>query len=91
MRVSILSIVFAGGLLALGACSPLDRPEMTLAERAEQCERTGAQVVPTGRQTGNARNDYDCRSRHAPSYRPSTTGSGGPRSVGQARALRGGG
>jgi hypothetical protein len=91
MRVSIVSVFLAGGILALGACSTAgEPPTMTLAERTRQCERViGNELVPSGRETGNPRNDYDCRSRHAASYRPSTSGSGGPRSVGAARALRG--
>lgn len=59
MRVAIVSILLAGGMLALGACStPADRPILTLAERTEQCRRTG--MIATGRQTGDARQDYRC-------------------------------
>jgi hypothetical protein len=35
---------------------------MTLAERTEQCERLRAEITPTGRETGDARQDYGCRS-----------------------------
>lgn len=65
MRVSIVSILLAGGMLALGACASTGSGDMTLAERIEQC-RSG-EVVPTGRQTGDARADYDCRTAHATS------------------------
>jgi hypothetical protein len=78
MRVSIL---LAGGMLVLGACSTSVEPRtMTLAERTSQCERVRAATVPTGRQTGNARNDYQCRSAHAPGYRPSNAGATAARS-----------
>ena len=60
MRVSIVSMLLAGGLLALGACATTEPRPMTLAERTEQCRGSG--VVPTGRQTGDARSDYKCRS-----------------------------
>lgn len=61
MRVSVVSILLAGGTLALGACSAtVESRAMTLAERTEQCERLRTSLVPTGRQTGDARADYDC-------------------------------
>lgn len=63
MRVSIVSILLAGGVLALGACATGGSDAMTLAERTEQCRSSA--VVPTGRQTGDARADYDCASSHA--------------------------
>ena len=66
MRVSIVSIILAGGMLALGACATADSTPMTLAELADKCQRTG--VVPTGRQTGDARQDYRCRSIQATTY-----------------------
>lgn len=66
MRASLISVLLAGGMLALGACSAsVQGSPMTLAERTEQCARVvRAELVPTGRQTGDARNDYDCRSPH---------------------------
>ncbi|MGZ9098793.1 MAG: hypothetical protein ACXW3O_03735 [Brevundimonas sp.] len=65
MRVSIVSTLLAGALLALGACASTGPGAMTLAERAGQC-RSG-EVIPTGRQTGDARADYDCRASHVSS------------------------
>jgi|GEM_PF-4576080 len=59
MRSSIASILLAGGLLALGACSTPTGP-LTLAERTEQCRGRDAGIVPTGRETGDARQDYRC-------------------------------
>lgn len=64
MRSSIVSILLAGGMLALGACSTPTGP-LTLAERTEQCDGRDAATVPTGRQTGDARQDYRCSSSYA--------------------------
>jgi hypothetical protein len=62
MRVSIVPILLAGGLLALGACSASVEPvNLTLAERAEQCS-ADSELVPTGSQTGDPRRDYRCMS-----------------------------
>lgn len=68
MRVSIVSIVLAGGMLTLGACAPLDTSPMTLTERTEHCDRLGASLEPTGRETGDARQDYSCGNIHATTY-----------------------
>ncbi|HYC68376.1 hypothetical protein [Brevundimonas sp.] len=59
MRVSITSILLAGGMLVLGACSTTAEP-LTLAERTERCAGPGDELIPTGRQTGDARQDYRC-------------------------------
>jgi hypothetical protein len=59
MRSSIASILLAGGLLALGACSTPTGP-LTLAERKKQCGGSDAATVPTGRSTGDASQDYIC-------------------------------
>lgn len=59
MRVSIISILLAGGMLVLGACSTTAEP-LTLAERTEQCVGRGDELSRTGRQTGDARQDYRC-------------------------------
>ena len=80
MRVSIVSIILAGGMLALGACATVDSTPMTLAERSAQCPRTG--VAPTGRETGDARHDYRCRGASAIGY------GDGARSDGRAAAAR---
>ena len=62
MRVSIISILLAGGTLALGACSAtVESANLTLAERAQQCSADSV-LVSTGQQTGDVRNDYRCRS-----------------------------
>ena len=68
MRASIVSIFLAGGMLALGACAPVESGPMTLAERTEHCERLGTSLAPTGRETGDARQDYRCRNIHATTY-----------------------
>ena len=68
MRVSIVSIILASGMLTLGACAPVDSSPMTLAERTEHCERLGTSLAPTGRQTGDARQDYRCRNIQATTY-----------------------
>ena len=90
MRVSIVSIFLAGGTLALGACAPLESGPMTLAERTEHCQRLGTDIAATGRQTGDARQDYRCRRLHATTY-----GHGGrnaaERSAGREKILRRGG
>ncbi len=96
MRVSTVSILLAGGMLALGACSTSVEPQnLTLAERTEQCQRLPrAEIAPTGRQTGDARQDYECRSVHAGGWhdrRDRNVGSAGAaRSAATDRALRGG-
>lgn len=64
MRISIVSSLLAGGMLALAACSTPSGP-LTLAERIEQCDGRDAAAVPTGRQTGDARQDYRCESSYA--------------------------
>ena len=65
MRVMMASIVLAGGLLTLGGCSTsADAPALTLAERTELCRRAGVKTIPTGRETGDARQDYRCGVGH---------------------------
>lgn len=59
MRSSIASILLAGSMLALAGCSTPTGP-LTLAERTEQCRGRNATTVPTGRETGDARQDYRC-------------------------------
>ena len=61
MRSSIVSILLAGGMLALGACTTPSTP-LTLAERVEQCRGRDAAAVPSGRGTGDARQDFRCSS-----------------------------
>ncbi len=68
MRVSIISILLAGGMLVLGACSTTPEP-MTLAERTEQCTGRLNALIPTGRQTGDARRDYRCKQVRHPDNR----------------------
>jgi hypothetical protein len=90
MRVSIVSILLAGGMLALAACSTSGEP-LTLAERTEQCR--GGEVTPTGRQTGDARQDYECRTAHAGGVFDrqdrNVTGAGAARSTAIDRSLQG--
>ena len=70
MRVLVTSIFLAGGMLVLGACAPIESGPMTLAERTEHCQRLGTGLAPTGRETGDARQDYRCRNIHATTYAP---------------------
>ena len=66
MRALIVSILLAGGLFPLAACGTLPEPNRpSLAEWTAQCHRIRGVIVPTGRQTGDARNDFDCTSLHA--------------------------
>lgn len=95
MRISIVSILLAGGMLALGACASVEPRVMTLAERTDQCQRLRTEPVPTGRQTGDARHDYSCRSNHGLSgvfdrRDRNVTGAASARSAATDRALRGG-
>ncbi len=95
MRVSIVSILLAGGMLALGACASVEPGIMTLAERTDQCRRLHTEPVPTGRQTGDARRDYTCGSTHAGGgfldrRDRNVTGASSARSAATDRALRGG-
>ena len=64
MRSSIASILLAGSMLTLAGCSTPTGP-LTLAERTEQCRGRDSVTVPTGRQTGDARQDYRCDSTYA--------------------------
>jgi hypothetical protein len=62
MRASVVSILVAGGTLALGACSPtVGSTNLTMAEQVERCRGIGAVMVSTGRETGDAGQDYRCR------------------------------
>ena len=89
MRVSIVSMLLAGGVLALGACATSGEPgNLTLAERTSQCERLRAETTPTGRQTGDARQDYQCTNRDLPVHR--ANGLGDTRSAAIDRALKNG-
>jgi len=90
MRVSIVSILLAGGILTLGACASADPSPMTLADRTDQCQRIRAETVPTGRQTGDARQDYRCRSRHASVTREGRVPYDGTRNAAVDRALKSG-
>jgi hypothetical protein len=85
MRSTIISIGLAVGLLTLGACSTSVEPRtQTLAELRQQCR---GEIVPTGRQTGDARHDYDCRSRHASGAdRANNTAAGAIRSAANDRS-----
>lgn len=91
MRVSIVAIILAGGMLALGACASVDRSPMSLAERTEHCERQRSGIEPTGRETGDARQDYRCRSFHANAPREGRPAYAGSRNAAIDRALRSGG
>ena len=76
MRVSIVSILLAGGALALGACSTsVESRDITLAEQTSRCNdrAISAEVVPAGRETGSARNDYQCQSVHVAPDRSART------------------
>ena len=95
MRVSIVSILLAGGMLALGACSTSgEAVNLTMAERAQICHGVPrAEVVPTGRHTGDIRNDYECRSVHSGGYQDradrNVSSAGAARSSAIDRALSG--
>jgi len=70
MRVSTVSLLLAGGALALGACSTSGEPiNLTQAQRAEICgDIARYRITPTGRQTGEVRRDYECSSVHGGGY-----------------------
>lgn len=89
MRVSIVSILLAGGMIALGACSTsVDPGDLTVAERAEICRGVRGEITATGRQTGDVRQDYRCRSRHARAE-ANVTSDGAARSTAIDRGLQG--
>lgn len=92
MRVSMVFLL-AGGMLALGACSTSVEPvNLTMAERAAQCS-ADSELVPTGRQSGDLRQDYRCRSGgHSRPVRESGATRAGERQAAHAvdRVLRGG-
>lgn len=64
MRVPTLTLLLAGGALALGACSATTGPVDMAQAEANPCPR-GSELVPTGHNTGDARQDYECRSHRA--------------------------
>ncbi len=90
MRASLVSALLAVGMLAaLGACA--QTAPMTLAERTEHCERLGTGLEATGRQTGDAREDFRCRrSPHATTYGHGRQNSH-DRTVGRDKIIRSGG
>lgn len=88
MRVSIISLILAGGMLTLGACATVDSAPMTMAERAAQCPRTG--LAPTGRETGDARHDYRCQASSAIGYGEGAR-SDGHAAAGREQVIRQGG
>jgi hypothetical protein len=92
MRVSLVFSLLVGGMLALAACSTsVDPRTMTVAERTEQCRNMiRAKIIPTGRQTGDARHDYECTSIHARPDMPNVVSGASARSTATDRALRGG-
>jgi len=68
MRVPTLTLLLVGGALALGACSATTGPvDMARAEVDPCPPRTN--LVPTGRNTGDASKDYECRGIHAGLHR----------------------
>lgn len=90
MRVSMVSIFLVGGALVLGACSATVEPvNLTMAERAGQCS-ADSELVPTGSQTGDPRDDYRCRSGgHTRGTSASAVSDGGATRVSAVdRALR---
>lgn len=90
MRVSIVSILLAGGMLAMGACASLEPSNLTLAEQTARCPGIGSRAVPTGRETGNVRQDYRCESVHARANRGDNgvSDAGAQRSAAVDRSLR---
>ncbi len=63
MRVPTFTLLLAGGALALGACSATTAPVDMARAEANPCPPR-SELVPTGRNTGDARQDFKCRSRH---------------------------
>lgn len=91
MRVLIASMLLAGGLLTLGACSTGDAPGQLTQIQQTECRGPGTELRPTGRHTGDVRQDYRCRSVHAIAERNGVTDRGAQRSIGIDRAARNGG
>jgi len=87
MRVSIVSILLAGGVLALGACATSAEPDQLALADATECG-SGARLAPTGRQTGDARQDYRCVSVHARADRPRARDNRDSRNRAVDRSLR---
>ena len=80
MRVVAMTTALAAGALALAACSTSgEGRDMTMAEMSAQCHGS-ARLIPTGRETGDVRRDYRCRSVHAP-RESNTVGDGSARST----------
>lgn len=68
MRVPTLTPILASGLLVLGACAPTTAPAELALDGSLKCG-IGGEPRPTGRNTGDPRQDYDCRGVHANAYR----------------------
>ena len=95
MRVPATSILLGGALLALGACTSVDPAgQLTAAELAAVCgPAPRTQAVPTGRESGEVRQDHRCRAIHADggflSRRDRNVDTGAGRSAAIRRALSG--
>jgi hypothetical protein len=91
MRIPTVTILLAGGMLALGACSTSITPAdmaMAEAEAAHPCPGR-SELVPTGRTTGDPRQDYRCRSVHTMSRERAARNASGGRNQAIDRALSG--
>lgn len=73
MRVPTLTLLLAGGALALGACSTTTGPVDMARAEANPCPPR-SELVPTGRNTGDARRDFRCRSTHFRPFRDTNAG-----------------
>lgn len=87
MRVSIASILLVGGALTLGACATSAEPDRLAAADGTRCGY-GSRLAPTGRQTGDARQDYRCVSIHGRADRPRTRDNRDSRNLAVDRSLR---
>jgi len=88
MRVSIASILLVGGVLALGACATPAEPDDLARAAWTECQGPGTRLTPTGRQTGDARQDYRCVSVHARADRPRARDNRDGRNAAVDRSLR---
>jgi hypothetical protein len=96
MRTLLAAALTTTSLLALGACAPLtDASDLTADQIALICDgSTRGRVVATGLQTGDVRQDYQCRSRNPGGIFDradrNVDGDDGARSRATDRAMRGG-
>ena len=96
MLIRFKPAILTGAMLAAGACAPLtDTSHLTADQIAMICNGAqSAQIIATGRQTGDLQEDYRCRSSNPGGVFDrkdrNVQGSGAARDRAIDRSMRGG-